>query len=549
MERVEFKGKLCLQEEFLYPDSPCDTLPDSVRFVMAKNGRRHLQLLLETACDEVHVRFESDHLRAKCHQMLAIPVEYNTGDGEEQGGAMILENRPSKKPAYATRLAPFHVYDCLKPCADGCVPAVDGRAAVCLFITLNDPAEAGTFSGTLHVDCGGQEYVCRVEVQAFDVAIPEDRFPVTYWFSIEDICRFHNAEFNTSAYFEMLDRYIEVMRGVRQNVFFMLLDDRCVVSRLPYAFDFEYLTPTIEAFFRAGMKRMEIGHLLSRGRRPDGSKDMYTGVFKCAMAENVPVNSMEGYAITVAYVKALGDYLKRHGWLEKTLFHIHDEPDIHVENDAAVESRKRDYQLAGNILRRIIPGARVIEATKSPTFRGSIDVLVPDTAGYEAYRSEFELLRSLGHEIWSYVCCGPEGHWLNRFLDFALIKDRLLFWGFAKNNIQGFLQWGLNQFPDGMNPFVATECPNDTGIGTNFPCGDSFMLYPGDDGPWVSMRYEAWRQGAEDIELLHDLKKADAAAAEKLIAEVFTDNQHYDEDPEHFESVYQSLLEQLEKIG
>lgn len=31
-----------------------------------------------------------------------------------------------------------------------------------------------------------------------------------------------------------------------------------------------------------------------------------------------------------------------------------------------------------------------------------------------------------------------------------------------------------------MNPYETSSCPNHTGIGTNFPCGDSFIVYPGD---------------------------------------------------------------------
>ena len=32
-------------------------------------------------------------------------------------------------------------------------------------------------------------------------------------------------------------------------------------------------------------------------------------------------------------------------------------------------------------------------------------------------------------EVWNYVCCGPQGFWLNRFLDFALIKNPAAFLG------------------------------------------------------------------------------------------------------------------------
>ena len=48
---------------------------------------------------------------------------------------MVLERRPACKPLYATRLAPFAVYDCLKPARDGVIETQNGRAALylCLY--------------------------------------------------------------------------------------------------------------------------------------------------------------------------------------------------------------------------------------------------------------------------------------------------------------------------------------------------------------------------------------------------------------------------------
>ena len=183
----------------------------------------------------------------------------------------------------------------------------------------------------------------------------------------------------------------------------------------------------------------------------------------------------------------------------------------------------------------------------SAQFRGGIDIWVPGTAGYEKQKEEFDRLIRLGETVWTYVCCGPEGNWLNRFLDFALIKGRLLFWGCAKNRISGFLHWGLNQFPQGMNPYEGTSCPNHTGIGTNFPCGDSFLIYPGKDGPILGMRLEAQRRGAEDAALWQLLREKDVKLHDELIGKVFTNNYTYNEDPARFQEVYEEMLEALER--
>ena len=555
------RGKITSFEEFVYPDDELSELPKEIRIVMPKNGKPGISLLYKTDAREVRISLEGEGFCAEYYHMRAIPVEYNTGDGENQGGAMVLTDRPAEKPAYATRLAPFHVYDCLEERADGLIETDDGKVAVYICLKADDGIEVGEHTIHLRVIPATQKdanvnnegtaskhdnsYNCLLRVQVYPVSIPDNGFHVTNWFSSEAICRFHQVEEGTDAYLEMLGRYARVMRRMHQDTFFIQFDEKCVKSKDPYAFDFEHLTPAINVFFEEGMRFMELGVLLDRGFLPDGKPDMYTEHFTCAMAKEVPVDGGKGYAVTVRFVQALAAYLKKHGWEDRVLFHIHDEPDIHFKTPEVLEGRKRQYFMAASVLRKYIPGIRIIEAVDTAEFRGGIDIWVPGTAGYEKRKDEFDALIALGEEVWTYVCCGPEGEWLNRFLDFALLKGRLLFWGCARNRISGFLHWGLNQFQMGMNPYEATSCPNHTGIGTNFPCGDSFIVYPGEEGPCISMRLEAARRGAEDAALFALLRKKDAALHDRIIEKVFTDNHTYQDDPRIFQEVYEELLRSL----
>ena len=548
----KYQGVLTAKEEFLYPDSAAEALPESVRVAMPKNGKPGIQLLLDTEGEQIQMEIKSSHFRVEWYEMIAVPVEYNTGDGENQGGAMVLVEEQEEKPAYATRKAPFFVYDCLKEQKSGEIPTKktehSKRAAVYFCLCPENELKAGEYTVTVTAKMAEGSYRLQVHVMVYDVEIPENTFWLTNWFSEEAICRFHNVQKGSGEYLQMLRQYIETMRRMHQNVFFIQLDEQCVTSREPYQFDFEYLTPQIKAFFDAGMQYMELGVLLDRGKKEDGMPDMYTDRFTCAMAKEIPFETLEGYELTVTFVKSLAEYLKKYGWEKKVLFHIHDEPDIHYQTQEVLEARKRQYYLAAGILRKYIPGVQIIEAVDSAEFRGGIDIWVPGTAGYEKKKEEFDTLIQLGETLWTYVCCGPEGHWLNRFLDFALIKGRMLFWGCAKNRISGFLHWGLNQFPEDMNPYEGTSCPNHTGIGTNFPCGDSFLVYPGEKGPRIGMRLEAQRRGAEDAALWQMLRNVDEEAHDRLIGKVFTNNYTYKDSPDLFAEVYEELLKMLQDM-
>lgn len=588
------RGIVTALEEFLYPDSETGPLPKELRVVMARNGKPGIQILIETAGEGIALSLAEGGTRqtaalqgadgtqppqsaagfsAEWYEMKAVPVEYNTGDGVEQGGAMVLEQRPKEKPPYVTRLAPFRVYDCLsfqtadkigssfegvmrpggslekrQMCgSEVWIPAKEGRAAAYVCLQADSELPAGEYELRLHVRAAEGSQTCSLSVRVYDVEIPQDAFPVTNWFSTEAICRFHGVQEGTQAYLEMLRKYAKAMRRMHQTAFFIQLDERCIRSRKPWRFDFEYLTPEIECFFDEGLRTLELGSLLHRGFRADGAPDMYTDRFKCALDPTLVFDSLEGYAHTVCLVQSLAQYLCRHGWEKRVLFHIHDEPDIHYKDTDTLEARRRQYYLAAGILRKYLPGVRVIEAVDSAAFYGGIDIWVPGTAGYEARKQEFDTLIGLGETVWSYVCCGPEGEWLNRFLDFHLMRGRLLFWGFARNRISGFLHWGLNQFPGEMNPFEGTSCPNDTGIGTNFPCGDSFLVYPEADGPSIGLRLEAQRRGAEDAALWQLLRRKDQELHDRLLLEVFTDNRTYCRDPERLAEVYEQLLKALER--
>lgn len=542
---MKIKGIVNTCEEFLFPDSPCGELPESVRLDMPKNGRPGLQLLLETAGPSVQVKVESTEASAEIYCMKKVPVEYNTGDGQEQGGAMVILKE--EKPDYAVRKAPFWVYDCLKPEPEGTVETADGRAAVYLCFALNEGEEAGTKKVRVSIEAAEGVYSLDVELAVYNVQIPDETFAVTNWYSLDAMKLGTGAEAGTPAFWNSVKQHIAAMRRVRQTAFFVQLDARCVKSRDPWEFDFEYLTPEIEAFFDGGIKTLEIGGLLHRGFLPDGMPDMLTGTFKCMAAPEIPVESPEGYAITSRMMQALALYLKRHGWDKDVLLHIHDEPDVHYRDDAALEARRRQYYMAAGIVKKYLPNCRIIEAVKTAKFCGGVDIWVPVTNAYEPMRDEFERMRELGEEVWTYVCCVPEGDWLNRFLDKPVLESRILMWGCEKNQLSGYLHWGWNQFPEGMDPFKATSCHNPTGLGTNFPCGDAFIVYPGDEkNPvWLSLRLEAERRGTEDLELLRRLRKENPEQHDALMSRVFTDNRHFERDANKFADAYRELLATL----
>ena len=549
-ESALFHGVLSTQEIFFYPDMEFGILPTSIHLDMPLDGKPGIQLLIQTQDDSVQMHLDGPGFSAEYYSMQAIPVEYNTSDGTQQGGAMVFEQTPLQKPDYASRLAPFEVFDCLTETPNGCISAHEGFAAAYLCLNADACITPGTYSLMLCVHCREGEYRCKVDIRIYDVHIPHDTFPVTNWFSLGAIQRLHNVKEYTPAYYEMIRRYAQAMRRAHQTMFFLHLDpSKSISSHKPLQFSFEYLRPLIECFFSVGMQTIELGTLLTRGKSSNGFPEPYTDILTCAFNPALAVDSPEGYAQMSQFISALAAFLKKNGWDSRVLIHILDEPDVFCPDEQTLSSRRRQYLLTANILRRCLPNVHIIEAVESTAFYGGVDIWVPLTSAYEYHREDFSRLIALGESVWTYVCCAPRGRWLNRFLDQPLLHGRLLFWGCAANRIGGYLHWGFNQFPDDMDPFLGTSCKNSTEDGTNYPCGDCFIVYPGKDGPLLSMRLEASRRGAEDAALLAMLRKHNEAAHDALIARIFTDNRTYNDDPAVFAEAYAQMLALLEQYA
>lgn len=538
------KGYLTNKQEFLFPDSPLGEPATALRLAAAANQRMGIQLLIQ-ADSAITISVQSDAVRADFYEMLDIPVEYNTGNGVDQGGAMVI--LPETCPDYAVRKAPFRVYDCMKPAPDGVIPAKNGVAAA--YVTLEPRADTapGTYELPLTVCSGGETHVCQVTFVIYPTRFDEDDFQQTNWFNFRAIEEQHSVRRGTPEFYDLVRQYARSMRAVHQKVFLIWMHEDLSERKAqrPYRFDFEDMKPIIEIFFEEGFTTFETGGLICRGSLPDGSPDMFTNDLKCSANPTVSVDSDEGYELLCAEMRDFSDFLRRNGWEKNVLFHVMDEPDVHVRSEADLQARRVQFFIASNIVRRYLPGVRILEAVKSTRMRGGVDILCPITDGFERNKDAFDTAMALGDEVWTYVCCGPQGHWLNRFLDSPVNHGRLIFWGCAKYGINGYLHWGWNQFTGVPNPYEKTACRNNTGIGTDFPCGDAFIVYPGAGGPWISLRFEAERMGAEEACLLRRLGQKDPEAHDALIAKVFTHFDEYNDDPELLEAVHEELLQAL----
>ncbi|WP_105617129.1 DUF4091 domain-containing protein [Vallitalea okinawensis] len=537
-------GYISNKEEWLYPDMPMKELDNKIAIHTAKNGCESVKLLLKSNAESINVTVdEHSNFEVEIFEMLDVYVGYNEIEKEVQDGQFVITEKEYEKPEYCTRKAPFRVYEALKPIKD-IMYIKKNIAPICITIQPKEHVTPGVSEIKLIIKDKTpphKEECLHIEVNVYDVQIPHETLKITNWFNLDNISTYHgDLPLESKAYYDQLRAYAKVMRRLRQTHFYIMLDPRKVFNEKG-TFDFTYYKPIIEIFFQEGFETMELGPFLEK------TPTLFTEELKCSFDKRLCISSDEGFYQMVDFIQEVKHFLEKNNWVKNTIFHICDEPDVHVENDHVLAKRKEDYFKVANLLKKAIPSCKIVEAVKSTEFKSAIDIWVPLTSTYEEFRESFNKMQSLGDEVWCYVCCVPTGYHLNRFLDIDLVKSRLLFWGISKFTIEGYLHWGLNQQPRrGFNVFENSNTPNEAFNGI-FPSGDAFMVYPYNDQILMGMRFEAQRRGAEDYELLKVLKEKNKEAYDEIIGSTITSFSQYHADIDNFEQMRIKLLKELEK--
>jgi hypothetical protein len=171
------------------------------------------------------------------------------------------------------------------------------------------------------------------------------------------------------------------------------------------------------------------------------------------------------------------------------MFHVSDEPHgDHIEN----------YRRARAMLKELAPWMKVADALSDVRFgvEGLTDMPIPITSSAKLYREA-------GIPTMVYYCCGPRGKYLQRLMDTPLAKIRMSGWLFYHLNAKGFLHWGYNYWYKRMTQELIDPFAEQSGAAwPDWAYGDTFVVYPGPDGPLDSIRWEVFAESLQDYALL-----------------------------------------------
>jgi hypothetical protein len=243
----------------------------------------------------------------------------------------------------------------------------------------------------------------------------------------------------------------------------------------------------------------------------------------------------------IGFLAALNSHLEEKGW--KSIYYQHILDEAHGPEPPY-------YARFAEIVHRYLPGVPTIDAVDAShmpdELQKNCDVWVPQLGRFD---DQMELIRqrmASGHEVWFYTCLFPNRRYLNRLIDYPLLKVRLLHWLNFRYGFTGFLHWGWSYWtPD---PMLDTQ-PVINANTEILPAGDAFIVYPDKarKSVYSSIRLETMLQGIEDYEMLRALQAKNPADAERLGKEAIAGLTDYVRDPVKFREIERQLLEALGK--
>ena len=410
-----------------------------------------------------------------------------------------------------------------------------------------DGVLAGTHTLDLEIVSEGQvRGTAKYVLEVLPADIKETDFPVTNWMHYDAIANYYGIKPWSKPYYDILGTFIEhaVSHGVNMlyvPLFTPPLDTLVGGERLDvqlirvkrienkYTFDVSELEKFLNFALKHGIKYFEMCHLATQWGAAACPKIMATTEtgYERIFGWDTSSTSDEYLNFLSACLSEVDALFKRKGISDACFFHISDEPS---------QENIDNYRKVYSCIHPIIENYKLIEAS---TGYGAdlVDIPVFSTS---------HLQGALTQNAFVYYCCSSyKQNLANRFINMPSVRSRVLGLQLWLNKANGFLHWGFNFYNDGLshralNPFMETDA------GGHFPAGDSFVVYPGRDGAWDSLRLEVFYDALQDRAVCQALEeKYGRVAVEKILSDAGVCG--WDEYP-HDAVMYKTITNKLRRL-
>lgn len=363
----------------------------------------------------------------------------------------------------------------------------------------------------------GQEVTHSVEIKLHDIVIEaRQNFHITHWFYIDALMDWYKTEGFDTQFWALLPAYVRNVVAHGQDtlyvpVFTPPLDGVKRPSQLlgvtregpdAYCFDWRDVKRYVDLAKQCGITHFEWCHFFTQWGAEHAIR-IYEGAGR-AMANSsdemllwpptTGATSETYRAFLAQYLPALHRFLEAEGLLDRSFFHVSDEPHG--------EAHLQQYREARGMLETLAPWMQVMDALTDIEYAREelTDMPIP------SIRTALDFVEA-GIPSWCYYCCGPRGEYLNRLLDTPLPKIAMHGFLFYRWPFKGFLHWGYNYWYQSQTRTLIDPYTVQDGLAwqRGWAYGDPFVVYPGPEGPVDSIRWEVFGESLQDYALLQTL--------------------------------------------
>lgn len=394
------------------------------------------------------------------------------------------------------------------------LPAPEGQwRSVWVTVRVPTRQRAGSYAMDLHLYSGGTRVGGgSVTLEVLPATLPAQRLMHTSWFHTDCIATHYGDDVWSPAHWKRVEQFVcnAVDHGINMlltPLFTPPLDTKVGGERPTvqlvgvrstgkdrYRFDFARLDRWVRIADAAGVRYLEMSHLFTQWGAAHCPKVVATvgGKERKIFGWKDRAAGPRYKAFLDQFLPALVKHIDKRGWRRRCFFHVSDEPHVdHLESFGA----------AAAIVHRHLQGFPFIDALSNIEYydRGLVQHPIPASDHIEPF-----VERGI-KDLWTYYCVSQWNQVSNRFFCMPSARNRILGAQLYRYDLAGFLQWGYN-FWYSQNSTRALDPFRETDAGGNFPSGDSFLVYPGEDGPIDSIRGEVFREALQDQRALQALE-------------------------------------------
>ena len=381
-----------------------------------------------------------------------------------------------------------------------------------------------------------------LKIEIIDCELDFNDFVYTNWFHSDCLMSYYGFDAFSDEYWRVTENFLKTaneygMNCVLTPIFTPPLDteigqERPTVQLVDvsfingvYSFNFDKLTKWIEMAKRCGITHFEMAHFFTQWGARHAPKIMATvdGEYKKIFGWETKAASKEYKKFLTDFSVEFKKYLEENNLKDNVLIHVSDEPNF---------SMLFSYAKASKLTHKLYKDYKVVDALSDVWFYklGIVSNPIPSNDHIHNFFGK-------GKDLWTYYCSAQNKKYVsNRFFCNDSIRTRVIGYQMYKFGIKGFLHWGYNFYYTQLSKAVIDPYKV-SDAGGKFPSGDSYVVYPAQDGTaYHSIRLKVFFDALQDMAALNTLEKlTNKQECLKIIEEngkhsiTFTDYPHDDE--------------------